>query len=185
VWIGILPYSQPPQRLRREVEVDLLNNRIELALGTMSNHERGAFPTHWDPPPWQGYGQDTPPLLEVMQAIDEQSTADWVKDVYFDKFGRRIASGAPSMTYFWDSLGDEEFDSYMKIIEDNFRLHDTVRQHADIFRNLIYYDSEPNSTRRIRLRSLLMNLGIDLQKHEDKDEPVGDVEPAGDSSDRR
>ena len=185
VWIGILPYSQPPQRLRREVEADLLNNRIELALGTMSNHERSAFPTHWDPPPWQGYGQDTPPLLEVMQAIDEQVTADWVKDVYFEKLSRRIASSAPSITYFWVSLTDEEFNSYMTIIEDNSRLHDTVRSHADIFRNLIYYDSEPNSARRKRLRSLLTNLGIDLQKDEDEHEPEDDVEPAGDSVDRR
>lgn len=154
VWIVVLPTTQPPQQLRRAVEADLLDDRIGAGLQTMSAHERDDFPPHWDPPPWHGYGQDKPPLLKVLQAIDEKKTAEWVEEIYFEKFARHFRYLS------WRSMDDETFAVTMKLLR-NPRYHDIVRQNAQTLRGLVEYQYDDNPKRRVEILELLRDLEID------------------------
>jgi hypothetical protein len=89
VWVAVLPQTQPAQQLRRQAEADLLAGRVDDGLKLMSSHERGDFPSHWDPPPWQGYGQDEPPLVALISTMDK-ATADWVVETYREKVNLQI-----------------------------------------------------------------------------------------------
>lgn len=85
VWSVVLPITQTPQRLRRIAEESLLNGQVAAAIRGMSTHRQTDYPPHWDPPPWPGYGQDTPPLQEVAQVLEDESTAEWVRELYGQK----------------------------------------------------------------------------------------------------
>ncbi len=85
IWILVLPSFQGEQQLRRQVERNLVNGRIEEALQTMSSRQRSDFPAHWDPPPRPAYRESLPHILDVVeQSIDSQRN-DWVQEVYVDK----------------------------------------------------------------------------------------------------
>jgi hypothetical protein len=162
VWGFVLPHSQPPQQLKRLVESDLLNGRIDAALRTMSAHERGEFPPHWDPPPWHGYGQDKPPILRVLQAVDEAETSEWVKDAFLKKFIRQIG-GEMTIYYLWDRLDDEEFSGYLQIIRDNPETHDIIRRQRTVLLNVMDRQGEDQKARRKEIHDLLQELGMIIE----------------------
>lgn len=89
VWIPVLPLTQPEQRLRNEVENDLRGGRIHRALATMSAHDRGDFPPHWEPPPRIGYGERQPPILNVVETLLAMDAEPWVVDLFLDKLRGR------------------------------------------------------------------------------------------------
>ena len=54
----------------------------------MSTHQQSDFPPQWEPPPRVGCGEDKPALLDVMEAMTETPTADWVRQAYLSSFER-------------------------------------------------------------------------------------------------
>jgi hypothetical protein len=86
VWIGVLPFTQPEQWNRRQVERLMRSGKIDQALEFMSSRTRSDFPPHWDYPPRIGYGQRKPSLTDVVLATRNDRVAPWVQRIYQDKF---------------------------------------------------------------------------------------------------
>ncbi len=84
----LLPFTQPEQVRRRLVEDEFRADRITAALTLMSEHERGDFPPHWEPPPRLGYPSPAPPILEVIDSLTQKPQATWVEAIYLDKLER-------------------------------------------------------------------------------------------------
>lgn len=85
IWIFILPFTQPEQMLRREVESYLRNGRIAEALAELLGHRQSDFPPHWDPPP-RSISGDLITLSEpVLTGLVESPTAPWFRSLYLDK----------------------------------------------------------------------------------------------------
>jgi hypothetical protein len=85
IWALVLPWTQPEQQLRREVEITFQEGRFGDALALMSAHDPEDFPPHWEPPPrrltpWSGQ-----PLFGVWDAILAQPPAPWVREAYLKK----------------------------------------------------------------------------------------------------
>ena len=55
----------------------------------MSTHQRSEFPPQWEPPPRVGYGEQTPALVDVLEAMTQTPTAEWVRQAYLSSFERR------------------------------------------------------------------------------------------------
>jgi hypothetical protein len=86
IWAAILPFTQPEQQLRRQVEQDFNEGRIASALATMSAHLPADFPPHWLPPPRfiSRYG-DRGSLLDIVAQMQRMPTAPWVREIYLRK----------------------------------------------------------------------------------------------------
>jgi len=160
IWSVVLPYTQPAQRLRWTVENDLAGGRIQNAVEVMSSHPRDAFPPHWDPPPWPGYGQDDPRLIDVLEAItDTPSTAEWVRSLYVQKFLQQ--TDAEFLTFhIFDSMEDDEFGRYLAILEQTPETHEFVRKNKEILANLVERESPKSEARERQLDSLFQTAGI-------------------------
>lgn len=55
VWFFILPFTQPEQMRRHEVESAFRQGRISDGLAAMSAHQPADYPPYWDPPPRLGW----------------------------------------------------------------------------------------------------------------------------------
>jgi hypothetical protein len=55
----------------------------------LSSHEQSDFPPLYDPPPKPYFGVEFS-LLEIVEIIADQPTADWVRATYMEKFGRSL-----------------------------------------------------------------------------------------------
>ncbi len=82
VWGLVLPFTQPEQQLRHEVERDFAAGRVAEGVAVLSAHERGDFPPHWDPPPRVANGQ----VVEIWEAVGDEPLAAWVEAVYVRKY---------------------------------------------------------------------------------------------------
>jgi hypothetical protein len=92
LWFVFLPFTQPEQILRRQVERKLKEGRISEALMEMSAHNSADFPPQWDPPPKPASGQSLPPLLDIMEVVLENPPAPWVRSIYLEKLRRYLLS---------------------------------------------------------------------------------------------
>ncbi len=92
-WLLALPWTQPELRLATRAESLLRGGRIEQALAMMSTHRRSDFPPQWEPPPRVGYGEKKPPLPDVLEAMTQAPTADWVRQAYLSSFERVYLQG--------------------------------------------------------------------------------------------
>jgi hypothetical protein len=84
-WIGILPFTQPEQKLRYEVELAFREKRIADALAVMAAHDLADFPPGWEPPPRYLKGEDKSVTLDVWAEILRKEPAPWVRDFYLEK----------------------------------------------------------------------------------------------------
>jgi hypothetical protein len=104
IWLPILPWTQAEQRLRSRVEADMKSGRIADALDLMSAHAQSDFPPQWDPPPRVGYGETSPHIFEVMEAVLARDSAPWVRAIYEDKFRQQISDWWAFNWYAGDRL---------------------------------------------------------------------------------
>jgi len=160
VWPFVLPRSQPPQQLRRAVEEDLENGRIEQALQMMSKHDRESFPPHWDPPPRPGYGEHSPPLIRVLEYVTEQPVSDWVRDIYLDKLTSQMENSFGYDSLNW--IGDDEFGAYMDMFENSVETREIVKSKSTAFTRYLEYGVDRTEIRKPQIRSLLETLGVDI-----------------------
>jgi hypothetical protein len=86
VWLPVLPWTQAEQALRLRAERALEAGRIDEALQLMSEHDQSDFPPQWDPPPRVGYGENIPPIDDVMDVVVTRDTPGWVRKCFLDKF---------------------------------------------------------------------------------------------------
>jgi hypothetical protein len=98
VWLPILPWTQPEQRLRSQVERAMQDGRIGEGLDVLSRHVPSDFPPHWDPPPRIGYHEISPPILDVMEELVARDRTLWVRACYLEKL-RRFIGGQYRFAY--------------------------------------------------------------------------------------
>lgn len=106
IWAGVLPFTQPEQRLRGRVERSINRGDVSAALALMSAHEETDFPPHWDPPPRIAYRDGGPPMLDLMEQVVADEPAAWVREAYVEKFTRHLRRDRHD--FFWFVLRDEE-----------------------------------------------------------------------------
>lgn len=154
VWIPILTRTQPEQQLRYVVERDLHSGQIERALDIMSEHERSDFPTHWDPPPRVGYGETSPPILDVLETVVERDVAVWVRKIYQQKFEDYLGDGHFAY-FFWQDMDNDEFERHLNLLEQLPVSPELLEDHAGPLRDQVSKDSERTEQQKSRLRKLL------------------------------
>ncbi len=88
-----LVWLQGEQRLATLTESLLQSGAIENGLLLMSDHRARDYPPQWEPPPRVGYGESTPPLLDVLETMAHTPAADWVREAYLSSFERRYLGG--------------------------------------------------------------------------------------------
>lgn len=89
---------RPEQLNRKEAERLLRAGQVSAAITFMSTRERGDFPPHWDPPPRLVFAEQNPPLSAVFAAMRAHPPADWVREVYDQKFYLRSYTISQSFT---------------------------------------------------------------------------------------
>jgi hypothetical protein len=113
IWAFVLPVTQPQQQLANRVDRDLKAGRIIEAVRLMAQYERSDFPARWDPPPHVGYGERTPPIIDVMEVILAEQPPAWIATLFTAKFGS-IAFN-PDLT--WPGgVDDKEFRRYVDVL---------------------------------------------------------------------
>ncbi|MDC0936378.1 hypothetical protein OAS39_08830 [Pirellulales bacterium] len=170
VWSVVLPYTQPPLHLAWKVENELENGRIENALELMSANGRESFPSHWDPPPWPGYDQDNPRLLDVLDVLGESPPTEWVRDIYVEKLLQQIGVGHAAF-YFLGYLEQEDFERYLKVLERTPETHDAIRKNVHAFTWLMEIDSASSDERERQIREFLASVGVEVPNQ--LEEPEG------------
>jgi hypothetical protein len=90
IWAAILPFTQPEQQHRREVERAYEAGDLDQALALLSSHSEDDYPPHWQPPgPRAGTFRRTfRPGREWAAVIDRVSADDvapWVQRRYIDR----------------------------------------------------------------------------------------------------
>ncbi len=84
----LLPFAQPEQQLRREVQQEIDQGRYAAALATMSAHDVSEFPPHWELSLQRkhfGFGFAEPQLLDILEAMMVESPAPWVRQMLLDR----------------------------------------------------------------------------------------------------
>ncbi|WP_152049255.1 hypothetical protein [Tautonia marina] len=90
-WAALLPITQPEQLRAHRVDRAYDEGGPTAALALMSDHDRGDFPPAWTAPPHRFPGEPTTDeVLDMLEALAEQPHADWVEDVYADRFMDRV-----------------------------------------------------------------------------------------------
>ena len=112
VWIFVLPYTQPEQRLRGKVEGAISDGRIAEALHLMSAHQPGDFPPHWTPPPHVALTNQKVDITDVMQVVLNEHPAAWVRDIYVESFCRKL----PDAISWYRRPEEAELLSYLRIL---------------------------------------------------------------------
>ncbi|HQU43391.1 MAG TPA: hypothetical protein PK867_11310 [Pirellulales bacterium] len=84
LWLLVLPFTQPKQRLRYRIENLFRAGRVAEALAEMSVHVPADFPASWEPPPAGRFGheQGNTSLLGVFDIIRRDRTAPWLREAY-------------------------------------------------------------------------------------------------------
>jgi hypothetical protein len=115
IWPFVLPFTQPEQQRRWQVENAMRNGKIAEALAFMAQHEPRDFPPYWDPPPRIAYRFR--PASELMDVLDELSQMDsppgWMTREYHRKFEYHLED----YYEYWESLSDKDFDRVLNWIE--------------------------------------------------------------------
>lgn len=116
VWCFMLPTTQAEQRLKRQVEIELKNHHLAEGVGILSAHRRADFPPHWDPPPRVGYGENRPPILDVLELVSKKPGAGWALDLYSEKYRDYLHH------HHWDlgllpDLDDRQLTRHLSLLE--------------------------------------------------------------------
>lgn len=150
IWGPVLLLTQPEQQLKRLVERDLRSGHFDSALATMSKHERGDFPPHWNP-----VNRRTGPSLEaVLGAIVENDTKPWV----FEMFVGELARTKRSVFYpHWD-LDSDGFDRFLGLLEQLPGDFPIVSRYEYTLAALLHEGSTRGQEQQARIKILLKTI---------------------------
>lgn len=118
VWPFVLPYTQPAQMRRYEIEKLFRESRVAEALEEMSRHRPGDYPPGWEPPPRQFhlFNRDDN-LIVVLEELARADHADWVRDAYLDRMPRMLRHG-----YFLQEEQFQQIGAALKRIPGGWRV---------------------------------------------------------------
>jgi hypothetical protein len=85
VGFRILRAGQPEQAKRWHATYLLRSGHVAEGIKYMAATPRGEFPPQWDPPPRTSYGENNPPIDEVLSELSQIETPEWLRDVYAEK----------------------------------------------------------------------------------------------------
>ncbi|MHC5021237.1 MAG: hypothetical protein ACYTGX_14220, partial [Planctomycetota bacterium] len=71
----LMPFAQPAQYRRMEVDRLLRDERINEGIDLMAQHERADYPPHWSPPPRAASGIWSPDIVDVVEALAARPAA--------------------------------------------------------------------------------------------------------------
>jgi hypothetical protein len=157
-WGLVLPFTQPEQRLRHDVESALAHDRIAEAIQTMSRHDQKDFPPHWVPPPRAAYRDPKPPLFDVLDVILDHGAAPWVRAAYLEKLDAALDKF--STGWRLDSEESKKLDQLSNILERLPEGQSLVDRHADGFSSAF---TRADPAVKDRLRALLKTAGHDVE----------------------
>ena len=106
MWLPILPFTQPEQRLAGQVDRHLIKGRLGAAVDLMVAHELEEFPPHFNPRPKLWRHQDTPSAWLVLDEMTDKDVPEWALQLYFDKAEQELGSpflGDLSGDWWWDA----------------------------------------------------------------------------------
>ncbi len=89
IWSAILPFTQPEQRRRFEVERLMRAGQLKDAVEFMFANRIDEFPPHWDPPPDVLYDKPSRPIAELLKLVADRPD-HWARRVFVDKFQRQF-----------------------------------------------------------------------------------------------
>jgi hypothetical protein len=89
VWLPVLLVTQPEQLQRRHAEEIYEQHDLRDFLAELSSHKQSDFPPLYEPPPRVSHSRRGE-LLKLIEIITEEPTADWVREVYLEKFSRAL-----------------------------------------------------------------------------------------------
>jgi hypothetical protein len=101
-------------------------------------------PPHWDPPPRPGYGDNNPWLYDVLSATNEQETAPWVLNVYFEKL-QRYARRNYYAEYLLRNSRGEVSTNWLEFLGQSRRGLDFARENSKYFTELAESEQEHGS----------------------------------------
>jgi hypothetical protein len=158
LFLALLPFTQPEQRLRTRVERDLRAGQVREGLATMSAHEPGDFPPHWDPPPRIAYRERVPDILAVMEKLhaDPTATAPWVRAIYARKFSNWLR-GEHDFG-LWRELPPDKAERIIGLVERMPERKKLVRDHQLGLGNSV--DQWPAELKQ-RVTKLLAEAGVE------------------------
>ncbi|MEX2173386.1 MAG: hypothetical protein WD872_03430 [Pirellulaceae bacterium] len=136
VWIPILPFTQHEQQLRSRVERDLRGGRIRAGLATLSAHERGDFPPHWDPPPRVAYREKLPDIVAVQEELLTLPAQPWVRAIYDEKYSNWLR-GENDYQGMLAILSPSELEIHIRLIEHMANRQEVIGEHKYALRQRI------------------------------------------------
>ncbi|MFO0947493.1 MAG: hypothetical protein U1D30_16475 [Planctomycetota bacterium] len=177
VWSVVLPFTQPEQMYRRQVEIDLRTGRVHEAVTLMSSLRPADFPPHWDPPPRLGYGESEPSIIAVLLEIQKQDAPPWVRDLYWGKMNNQTSTGHVNRFGYaipLAELDDQTLEGYIGLMRKSPSGPMLAKYHENEIRSQLRVGdedmpAEPLSPRREELlRSILEVLPKDEQPSVDQ-----------------
>ncbi len=119
IWPFVLPRTQPEQVNRRIVDSRLKSGDVSGALAYMSERESDDFPPHWDPPPRIGYGESEPDIFDVLEVINHDRSASWVRRMFVQKILLQSNAGVYAQRRVIDlaRMSEEKLTSYIELLE--------------------------------------------------------------------
>ena len=115
VWIPILPFTQSEQKLRWETEELLHSGEFKKLSKLIAEHQESDFPTHWDPPPRLGYGEDSPNVYEVTLGLISNDAPKW----FINRYGHKLYEESIGWRFTYiqlSDLSDEDLKNYVLVI---------------------------------------------------------------------
>lgn len=133
--LAILPFGQPAQRLRRDVERRLVSGDLDGALRVMAAHARTEFPPHWDPPPRPASRERLPAFPDLVEAIARVDPPAWVRGAFLAKAAAAdFFAGTGGVL---GALDDERLSRYVSLLETMPEGADLAAAHARSVRGAV------------------------------------------------
>jgi hypothetical protein len=83
----------------------------------ISRFSRDDFPPVWDPPPRIGYGEETPPPLEVLSVAERNQSPDWVRAFYIEKLSQNPRRAFEIAIQGFREVDTSTFDRVLSMFE--------------------------------------------------------------------
>ncbi len=144
VWLPILPFMQPEQQLRSQVERYMKAGRIAEALDLLSAHEPREFPPGWEPPPRIGYITEKPHILDVMEVVVSREVAPWVRAEFVEKLRRYLGDG---LAFAYTPVREPELGRVVGLLQRLPEGPEIAYQHQGSIKSRLDYERVPAEER--------------------------------------
>lgn len=154
VGLAILPLAQPEQARRWHAEHLLQTGQVADAVQYMASIPRRQFPPQWNPPPRTSYGDNKPPLDEVVAEIKKADAPEWLRDVYLEKV-LESRSGMQGAIKQAESGKTEQLEAILDMLERSKQANSDSG--ADFYYSLrqVVEEKKVNAALQERIRKLL------------------------------